>query len=341
MLVAGLVSHQMWLVSICVPGSIGFVIAWALVRRGAVLWSVYAVVITATLLVTSSSAIGAGIRSPAVLAYPVIIIFAGMTLRGHRYFSALAIVVISMAFLVGNQVFGWIPFRTAPNPVWIDVLSTTVIISATTYAVWLLAESARDALATAHGEIARRRKIERELEILSSHDHLTGVFNRRFFEAEANRLKTSRHEFVSIIVADIDGLKDANDRFGHAAGDHLIIDTAELLGSMVRVGDVLARTGGDEFAILLPDTDAVAAAEAVARIEESAALRQPRNPDAVLSLSVGAATAGGAQLDETMATADARMYEKKHAKRRRQVVSDNPAPESPRRAAGTQPATQG
>jgi Diguanylate cyclase, GGDEF domain len=90
-------------------------------------------------------------------------------------------------------------------------------------------------------------------------DHLTGLYNRRAFEAAAGReLARVRRgsATVSLVMMDVDRFKEVNDRFGHASGDELLTMVAQVLREQVRAVDVVARLGGDEFAALLPDADA-------------------------------------------------------------------------------------
>ncbi len=166
--------------------------------------------------------------------------------------------------------------------------------------------------------ITERKRYEEKLNFLGTHDVMSGLFNRAFFDAELVRLAGSRRYPVSIVVADVDGLKGVNDQFGHTAGDRLIQQAARALRDAVRPEDVVARIGGDEFAILLPDTDADAASEAVARVRKCRQAINRENSDFTLEISIGAATAAtNDQLRETLLLADARMYEDKSRRKGR------------------------
>jgi diguanylate cyclase (GGDEF)-like protein/PAS domain S-box-containing protein len=159
-------------------------------------------------------------------------------------------------------------------------------------------------------EITERKRMEQELQQLSTHDTLTGLYNRNFFEAELTRLQSSRQFPVSIVVCDMDNLKKVNDKRGHPAGDALIRDVAAQLQRSFRAEDIVARIGGDEFAVLLPEMDEPAGQAAVDRLKTNLQER-------VINLSIGLATAEeGGLLTDIMRLADDRMYRNKSHRKR-------------------------
>ncbi len=168
-------------------------------------------------------------------------------------------------------------------------------------------------------EITERKRMEEELLRLSTRDILTNLYNRNFFEVEMNRIQMSRLFPVSIVVADMDKLKSINDRFGHSVGDQMIQKTADLLQKSFRAGDIVARIGGDEFGVLLPQTDEDSAKKVVNRLRA----RLEKDPEKLLKLSIGLATGQeGCHLVEVMRQADDRMYQDKALHRQDAVQPD-------------------
>lgn len=137
-------------------------------------------------------------------------------------------------------------------------------------------------------DITERKVAEAQMKFLSFHDSLTGLYNRAYFEEELKRLDSKRQLPLSLIMADINGLKLVNDAFGHKEGDLLLYKCAKILRACARKEDIIARWGGDEFVIMLPKTTEKQALDIIERIKEKI---KPINKEKIfLSLSIGNAT---------------------------------------------------
>lgn len=158
-------------------------------------------------------------------------------------------------------------------------------------------------------DITDRKLAELKLQFLSLHDSLTGLNNRAFFEESMEHLAHGRLFPISVLMADVDGLKETNDTLGHDAGDKLLKRAANALRATFRVEDVIARIGGDEFAVLLPDTSAQEMAAALPRLQSFIDELNVNCDSPVLHLSYGTSTAEqGESLIEALKKADANMY---------------------------------
>lgn len=164
-----------------------------------------------------------------------------------------------------------------------------------------------------------------ELEYYSAHDPLTGLYNRRQFNDimryETARSERHRHEF-SVLMLDLDDFKDVNDTYGHPCGDIVLKQVAEIAREAMRKGDVISRIGGDEFAVVLPETGrdgAVVAAETLRGRLRDTAFADPQGRNFYITTSVGVVTyPGDAQsIDDLMAGVDVGLY------RAKQLGKDN------------------
>ena len=166
-------------------------------------------------------------------------------------------------------------------------------------------------------DITERKHHEEQLRFISLHDHLTGLYNRSHFEAEMKRLESNGEYPITIMSADLDGLKAVNDTFGHARGDELLKRCAGALRKALRKTDILARVGGDEFAVLLPGSDEETGKTITDRICSFIDQHNRENPGLSLSVSLGMATSGGraVSLEDTYRQADHIMYREKMNRR--------------------------
>lgn len=136
--------------------------------------------------------------------------------------------------------------------------------------------------------IDAQKEKQRYIEHISFHDHLTQLYNRRFYEQELERL--DREEFlpISMIMADVNGLKLTNDAFGHESGDELLVKVADIIRKSISEDQIAARIGGDEFVIILPNTSNNIAQELVRQIKEK--LNSIELEKGLLSVSFGTHT---------------------------------------------------
>ncbi|MEM9862772.1 MAG: diguanylate cyclase [Myxococcota bacterium] len=193
-----------------------------------------------------------------------------------------------------------------------------------------LTESQRETLATLESEIERRKELEDELRRLATTDELCGVANRRELmrmgEQEIQRCVRYDRP-LSVVCFDIDHFKQVNDVHGHTAGDIVLRQVAQTVSAGIRAVDVVARTGGEEFVILLPETDVGGASRcaehARARIEETSCLAPSSSRALSVSASFGvAALAAGEDLSSLLNRADTALYRAKRSGRNRVCVCD-------------------
>ncbi len=200
-----------------------------------------------------------------------------------------------MPMLVENELFGFFGFDSVKNK---KVYSKDDI---------RLLKIFTDIISNAFSKYFNEKRIRN----LTYKDSLTGLYNRRFFEEEMQRLDTKRQLPISIIIADINGLKIINDSMGHKKGDQLLKKAAGILKESTRQEDILARQGGDEFVLLLPNTEKTGAKTIIKRIRDRT--KKTENDALTVSVALGYATKDkiNQDINEILKKADNKMYSNK------------------------------
>ncbi len=181
-------------------------------------------------------------------------------------------------------------------------------------------------LAEAHAELARRADrlelLQEQLRDQADRDWLTGLRNRRYLARELERAQERLAGPLSLAVLDLDHFKSINDRFGHETGDNVLVRVAALLGDALRGSDIVVRSGGEEFIVLMPLTDAPAARICCERIRTAVRAEpwEQIDPHLQVTASIGIASAEElTDLGMLVKLADERLYEAKDAGRDRVV----------------------
>jgi diguanylate cyclase (GGDEF)-like protein/PAS domain S-box-containing protein len=195
--------------------------------------------------------------------------------------------------------------RRDGSTVWVEVQASTLCdgVGRPQYLLWQV------------GDITARRENEERLRHMAEHDPLTGVFNRRRFEQELDRQISHARRYgmpAALLMIDVDGLKTINDSGGHKAGDAVLVEIGRVLTGRLRQSDVVARIGGDEFAVLLPHANPGDAATVGAALAAGVRgdVRTPAGP-VTISVGVGELRPGLRSADEALSMADAAMYRSK------------------------------
>ena len=166
------------------------------------------------------------------------------------------------------------------------------------------------------------RKQNQELQVLATQDPLTRCLNRRAFferfEAEFNRSQRYGHSF-SCIMVDIDHFKSINDKHGHPVGDKVLQQVSSILQECVRVSDIVCRYGGEEFCILLPETNSQGGLQTAERIRHTIASKSILGIKVTISLGVSSLESAPANPSELLSRADKALYEAKRGGRDRVV----------------------
>ena len=209
--------------------------------------------------------------------------------------------LVAMSIAVWGTVHGFGPFiNSTPQSGLIYISSTiTVFITALILA----------------GAIAERKTMENRLTQQSNHDYLTGLYNRFFFDEEIRRLNNSRQFPISVIMADVDHLKKVNDTLGHDQGDQVLKNIALLFNKVFRKEDIVAHLSGDEFAILLPNTNLPSLKKLLKRIYSEISLFNQAHPELPIHISFGYCCAQkNNKIEDCLIKADKLMYLEKQKK---------------------------
>jgi diguanylate cyclase (GGDEF)-like protein len=229
------------------------------------------------------------------LYYLWVVFYAGYYLR--RGTLALQVALIAVAYAVTLRLMELGPIATSR---WLTVIG---LVTGGAIVVRLLTE---------HVE-----RLLRELDAAARTDRLTGLANRRALEDDHRReaARAARTgEPLALVLIDLNRFKEINDLYGHAAGDAALVAVGRCMQRVLRGTDVAARVGGDEFALLLPNTDADAATAIALRLAELAAERRDDATPVGLGFGVAVSEAGAESLDALTRLADGRLYEGKRAR---------------------------
>ena len=161
-------------------------------------------------------------------------------------------------------------------------------------------------------DITDHKLVENELRHAATHDPLTGLYNRMYFDEAFHRISRARRWPVTIIMIDLDNLKTTNDTLGHSVGDEVLQQAANLLRRTFRQEDLIARIGGDEFVILVPNCEDEQASRLIRRLQGAVQEYNASKPRSRLDFSLGYAAAfDPEELHQAMLLADERMYTNK------------------------------
>jgi diguanylate cyclase (GGDEF)-like protein len=295
--------HRAALAGITAGGVVMTVVAALLapvaIRRGAANSFFYLWSLSAAGLVLAAIAVDGGDESPITAALFLPLLFAALAYKSGRVLGVGLVEVVGYLVIAASD-------QTPSHS------RTLVVASTLALASFMAARSAR------HREAQRAalESVNKRLRDLAARDPLTGCLNRRGFESalDAELARSSRNgRPVAMLLVDIDHLKTTNDEHGHEAGDASLVAVARALTAAARRTDVVARVGGDEFAILAPETDEEAGLSLALRIHEEVAGATTPFPATV---SVGVAVAHHAgEASEITRAADTALYAAKRAGR--------------------------
>jgi diguanylate cyclase (GGDEF)-like protein/PAS domain S-box-containing protein len=241
-----------------------------------------------------------------------------------------------MALSQGTHLFEWQAIHSSGNPFWMEVRLSPFQLGKEMFfqcIAWDITErkqaeeALRDANKTLQIQLNEIRSLEETLREQATRDPLTGLYNRRYLyetqEREAARAKRDNYS-ISVAMIDIDHFKDFNDKYGHQAGDDMLMAIGNLLLHKIRQGDIACRYGGEEFILIMPGEckeDAERRLSEICRDFNNLRI-DPEKPDRYATISVGIACypEHGEEMNQIIKTADVALYQAKQAGRNRVQV---------------------
>jgi len=227
--------------------------------------------------------------------------------------------VLGLAIFATLLVWSQLGHRFLPDNTY-RLTDAALVVLMALYTVFLAAYAGRANVRLERAYSEHLEGLSESLRHLAYHDNLTGLYNHRYFHEqlryEFERACRYKHH-LSVAMLDVNRFKEINDHYGHLAGDEVLSFLGRLVGESVRSTDVAARYGGDEFALILPETDAVAAAAVVEKLKDAVSRRRVWGSDNLegmtLEVAAGVATfpedATGAE--ELLLQADRALYASK------------------------------
>ncbi len=262
-----------------------------------------------------------GLRDTSLLAFPCMLVFAAMLGTRRLYFGLFAAMMAVIALLLIVNINGWHVNRLPPLSfnTFVDLVC---VLFVTSVIAWLMASDMHAALDAVQARNAEMAATQLRMEIMATHDALTGLPNRslardRFEQAAATAHRTEHS--VAMLYLDLDNFKNVNDTLGHGSGDTLLKQVSERLSSLLRTADTVARLGGDEFLLLVPEVaDGAAVAEIANKVVTG--LMAPFDVIGVeifagCSLGITMFPADGPDFDSLLKKADIAMYRAKESGR--------------------------
>jgi len=290
-------------------------------QRGATDAAIILVLGVMTAVVSASLWLSQGLYSGALLAYPVILIVAGMVSRLRLFVGLLLFMLACVALITCAAVFGWRSFTPLPMGFG-RMVNVSCILLVCACAVWILANDLRQTMQRLQLEIERVKASEASFTHLAQHDALTNLPNRllacdRMAQAIGQARRYQRR--AALLFLDLDNFKTINDSLGHDAGDQLLREVAGRLQGAVREMDTVSRQGGDEFLIVLTEASDLDAISALAKHVLNSMI-QPfslKGMQIVTSVSIGVALypEDGDDFAALLKHADLAMYQAKAAGR--------------------------